>query len=52
MAGLMGSALGGWIAGRWGYDPALGLAVAGVAGGLLLAMALRPVRPKAEHANP
>jgi MFS family permease len=37
VAGVLGAALGGWGAGRWGYAAALGLAVLGVAGGLTLA---------------
>jgi MFS family permease len=52
LAGVIGAALGGWIAGRWGYASAIGLAVVGVAGGLLLTMAPRPARPTAEHATP
>jgi len=42
VAGVMGSAAGGWIAGRWGYPPALGLAVLGVGSGLILALGARP----------
>ena len=41
-AGVIGAALGGWIAGRWGYAAALGPAVLGVACGLVLAMGIRP----------
>jgi predicted MFS family arabinose efflux permease len=36
VAGVMGAALGGWLAGRWGYSAALILAVVGVALGVLL----------------
>ena len=43
MAGVFGSALGGWIAGQWGYLPALGLAATGTAIGLAIAVAIRPV---------
>jgi DHA1 family tetracycline resistance protein-like MFS transporter len=42
VAGVIGAALGGWIAGRWGDTAAVGLAVAGVASGLALAMGIRP----------
>lgn len=52
VAGVIGSAVGGWIAGRWGYPAALGLAVTGVAIGLAIAVAVRPVHPKEEHTNP
>lgn len=48
-AGVLGAAAGGWIAGRWGYGPALGLAVLGVGCGLILAGGLGPARPRAEH---
>jgi DHA1 family tetracycline resistance protein-like MFS transporter len=37
VAGVLGAVLGGWSAGRWGYVAALGLAVLGVACGLMLA---------------
>jgi MFS family permease len=37
VAGVLGAVLGGWCAGRWGYAAALGPAVLGVAGGLMLA---------------
>jgi DHA1 family tetracycline resistance protein-like MFS transporter len=36
VAGVLGAVLGGWCAGRWGYAAALGLAVLGVAGGLMV----------------
>ncbi len=45
VAGVIGSAVGGWIAGRWGYGPALGLAVLGVGCGLILALGIQPVTP-------
>jgi predicted MFS family arabinose efflux permease len=51
VAGVMGSAVGGWIAGRWGYPTALGLAVLGVGCGLILALGIRlpePVRRAGE----
>jgi DHA1 family tetracycline resistance protein-like MFS transporter len=40
-AGVLGSALGGWAAGLWGYNAASAMAVAGVALGLLLAICIR-----------
>jgi DHA1 family tetracycline resistance protein-like MFS transporter len=39
LAGVIGAALGGWVAGLWGYRAVSGLAAAGVAMGLLLALA-------------
>jgi uncharacterized membrane protein YeaQ/YmgE (transglycosylase-associated protein family) len=45
VAGVIGSAVGGWIAGRWGYPTALGLAVLGVGFGLILALGIQPVTP-------
>jgi DHA1 family tetracycline resistance protein-like MFS transporter len=36
LAGMLGAALGGWIAGQWGYPAALGLSVGGTVFGLLL----------------
>jgi MFS family permease len=51
LAGVIGSAAGGWIAGRWGYPTALGLAVLGVGCGLILALGIRlpePVRRAGE----
>jgi predicted MFS family arabinose efflux permease len=45
VAGVIGSAAGGWIAGRWGYGPVLGLAVLGVGCGLVLAVGIRPGGP-------
>lgn len=42
VAGVIGAALGGWIAGGWGYRPVLGLPVAGVTCGLILASGIRP----------
>ncbi|MFI5338875.1 MAG: MFS transporter [Candidatus Methylomirabilales bacterium] len=52
VAGVIGAALGGWIAGRWGYAAALGPAAVGVGCGLILALAIRPARPNAKHADP
>jgi DHA1 family tetracycline resistance protein-like MFS transporter len=40
-AGVLGSALGGWAAGLWGYNAALVMAVVGVVLGLLLAIGIR-----------
>jgi MFS family permease len=45
VAGVIGSAAGGWIAGRWGYPPAVGLAVLGVGCGLTLALGIRAGEP-------
>jgi predicted MFS family arabinose efflux permease len=45
VAGVIGVAVGGWIAGRWGYGPALGLAVLGVGCGLILVLGIQPVTP-------
>ncbi len=39
-AGMIGAAMGGWMAGVWGYNAASGLAAMGVAVGLALAFAL------------
>jgi uncharacterized membrane protein YeaQ/YmgE (transglycosylase-associated protein family) len=36
IAGVIGAALGGWVAGRWGYNAASVLAVVGVVLGLAL----------------
>jgi DHA1 family tetracycline resistance protein-like MFS transporter len=44
-AGVIGAALGGWAAGRWGYNAAAALAGGGVALGLLLAFGGRLSRP-------
>jgi MFS transporter, DHA1 family, tetracycline resistance protein len=52
LAGVIGAALGGWIAGRWGYASVIGFAVVGVAGGLPLTIAPRTARLKAEQSNP
>jgi len=49
VAGVIGSAVGGWIAGRWGYRPALGLAVLGVGCGLILALGIQPARRADEN---
>ncbi len=40
VAGMIGAAMGGWIASVWGYDAAAGLAAVGVVMGLLLASLL------------
>ena len=41
VAGTLGAALGGWVAGQWGYAVVSILAVAGMALGLLLTITLR-----------
>jgi predicted MFS family arabinose efflux permease len=40
-AGVIGSGLGGWAAGAWGYAAAPAIAVCGVALGLLLTVVVR-----------
>jgi MFS family permease len=40
-SGVLGSALGGWAAGLWGYNAAVVMALAGVVLGLLLAIGIR-----------
>jgi len=52
VAGVIGAALGGWVAGRWGYVAVLGPAVLGVGCGLILALSIRPARPDTENARP
>jgi len=42
LAGVCGATLGGWLAARWGYHAALGLAVAGLTLGLCLSLTIRP----------
>jgi MFS family permease len=44
LAGVIGAALGGWIAGRWGVAAALGLAVLGAGCAFFLAAQLGPAR--------
>lgn len=46
LAGVLGAALGGWLALQWGYNAAPGLAMAGITLGLCLSLAIRP----GEHA--
>ena len=41
LAGVLGAILGGWLAARWGYHTASGLAVAGLAIGLSLSLTAR-----------
>ncbi len=41
VAGVVGSVLGGWIAGHWGYLPTVGVAVIGTAIGSATAVAIR-----------
>jgi DHA1 family tetracycline resistance protein-like MFS transporter len=48
LAGVIGAALGGWVAGVWGYNFIAGVAVAGLALGLLLSFWLSAVRTKAK----
>jgi hypothetical protein len=36
LAGVLGALLGGWLAARWGYRAAVGVAVAGLTLGLCL----------------
>jgi predicted MFS family arabinose efflux permease len=51
LAGVLGAALGGALADRWGYGTSLGLAVAGVALALLLSIQIRPVRTDSTTAS-
>jgi MFS family permease len=44
LAGVLGAALGGWLAGQWGYNVASGLAVVGITLGLCLSLTIRPER--------
>jgi DHA1 family tetracycline resistance protein-like MFS transporter len=41
LAGVVGAALGGWVAGQWGYDAVSGVAAGGVGLGLLLLFLFR-----------
>jgi MFS family permease len=41
LAGVLGSAAGGWAAGRWGYQAVPAVSLTGVAAGLILLAALR-----------
>ena len=41
LAGVVGAALGGWVAGSWGYATTSIVAVAGVASGLILSLLFR-----------
>jgi MFS family permease len=47
VAGVIGSAAGGWMAGRWGYRSPVALALLGVTCGLILALGIRAP----QHAN-
>jgi DHA1 family tetracycline resistance protein-like MFS transporter len=47
LAGVLGSAAGGWAAGRWGYQAVPVVSLAGVAAGLLLLVAVRGSRREA-----
>jgi predicted MFS family arabinose efflux permease len=51
LAGVIGAALAGALAARWGYGTSLGLAVAGVALALLLSIQIRPVRAESTTAS-
>jgi MFS transporter, DHA1 family, tetracycline resistance protein len=44
LAGVIGAALAGALAERWGYRASLGLAIAGVAVALVLSIQIRPVQ--------
>ncbi|HKZ83304.1 MAG TPA: MFS transporter [Anaerolineae bacterium] len=48
LAGVIGAALGGWIAGWWGYHATSGLAAVGIALGLVVTAAVRP-RDRTTH---
>ncbi len=41
LSGVIGAALGGWVAGVWGYATTSIIAVAGVASGLILSYLFR-----------
>jgi MFS transporter, DHA1 family, tetracycline resistance protein len=47
LANIAGAAAGGWLAGALGYASLIGLAAAGAAGGLFLAVWVRPAPPAA-----
>jgi predicted MFS family arabinose efflux permease len=50
LAGVIGAALGGWVAGRWGYNGATVVAIGGVATGLLLSITrLKLVKPQSSQ---
>jgi predicted MFS family arabinose efflux permease len=51
LAGVIGAALAGALAARWGYGTSLGLAVAGIALALLLSIQIRPVRSESTTAS-
>jgi predicted MFS family arabinose efflux permease len=44
LAGMLGAALGGWLAVQWGYNAACGLAALGITLGLCLSLTIRPKR--------
>lgn len=52
LAGVLGAALGGWAAGRWGYNAVSGLAVIGITLGLILAFVGRLAKPKTSEDRP
>ena len=51
LAGVIGAALAGALAARWGYRTSLGLAIAGVALALVLSMHIRPVQAESTTAS-
>ena len=52
LAGVIGAALGGWIAGRWGLAGAVGLSVLGAVCALLIAVGLHPARQPGAGQSP
>ena len=51
LAGVIGAALAGALAERWGYRTSLGLAIAGVALALLLSIQIRPVQAESTSSS-
>jgi uncharacterized membrane protein YeaQ/YmgE (transglycosylase-associated protein family) len=51
LAGVIGAALAGALAARWGYGTCLGLPIAGVALALVLSMHIRPVQAESTTAS-
>jgi len=49
LAGVIGAALGGWVAEGWGYHGALVLAIGGVGLGLVLTIVRQPAHPKDQN---
>jgi MFS family permease len=52
LAGVLGAALGGWLALQWGYNAAPGVAVAGMTLGLCLSLAIRTREPAPDDLAP